>query len=97
MFEFDTAAKILAGVFGTKLIYTQHGFDEEFNIDIERNLEIVDEHTGGSQIISAAHIAVSEFPFDDVQSGDRIETAGRKWRVIRKLADDGYMMTLEIQ
>lgn len=94
---FDIAASISVGFFGSELTYTQDSVPKEFNIQIERNLQIIDEETGAGQYINAAIYANSEFPFSKPLEGDTITAPDRTWKVIRKVMDDGHISTLEIR
>lgn len=94
---FDLAASISVGFFGETLPYTQNGDTQDVSISIERNLQILDEETGAGQYINAAIYSNAEFPFDKPLDGDTIAAAGRTWKVLRKVADDGHVTTLEIR
>jgi hypothetical protein len=69
----------------------------EFSIQIERNLQIIDETTGAGQYINAAIYANADFPFVKPLEGDLITAPDKTWKVVRKVADDGHVTTLEIR
>lgn len=94
---FDIASQTSLAAFGALLPYTQSGVEEEFKILIERNLEVMDDHTGAAQYINAAVYSNSDFPFDEPLDGDQIVADGRAWRVLRKVSDDGFVSTVEIR
>lgn len=97
MIDFGLAAELLVQAAACPLEYTQGGETVSFAIAVDRSLRVIDEMTGGSQYISAATFANNDFPFDDVEAGDTIKEGEREWRVLRKLADDGFLTTVEIR
>lgn len=94
---FDLMSQTAVAAFGALLEYTQGSDTQDFQILIERNLQIIEEDTGAGQYINAAVWANADFPFAKPLDGDVIAAPDRNWRVMRKVSDDGHVTTVEIR
>jgi len=94
--HFNAAASEIVESRGASATYTQSATPLTVNVMIDHELEIVDPDSGGSNFVTAAVIAKSEFTFSQPLPGDTILQDGRTWNVTRQLEDDGYFLTLEV-